>query len=811
MCCERAHAQAADALGANGTGPHGDAAVAFVLKRRADAEAAGDEILAVLDTDGAMLGPEGNFAARRFGRTHAASAATEIAAQVAALQSRARVDQQGAQPAPGRRRAAVALEALGDRADGVTLSAVDDSPQPLALGVVPVSERYAAESRSDLLARLTRHEPGGSGSVRCSLVADSDTSLDRLRRAAIDQLERGETPSVPGVAFAEAPVTGELAFMFTGAAAAYPGAGRELLLAWPELGDALAARLPEVADLARPLYGAGITTLDPRTQLTGCALVCQTHAEFSRTVLGLTPTAAIGLSSGETNSLLAFGVWRDLEAMLGEIEASGMYGEQLTGGCRVAAEDWGLGDQPAPWECWRITAPRAVVEGELAREPHAYMTIVQAPDDCVIGGDPAACRRVIDAIDGATAIPLGLDMVIHCSAMEPFADTWRSIHTRVVHPAPEVRFYTNAGNRAYVPTTEAAAQAITQQAVQPIDFPATILQAWEDGVRVFVEHGPRAILTTSIPKILGDRPHLAVALDPQERRGLRALTESVSKLWVHGLPVQIDTFEARLQQLRHQAAPASSENARKVTLPAHWPDVVSTPEPSTASTPSIPVSSTPHVSATAPSANGRASMPEIPESYQLMPAAPRYPAALAVPQREVVVAQQQTAPAAVARPAAVSDRSAVALNLVTSVSEAHSVYVERQAQAHASFLKMRSELLTAARRGSLTARTGADPDSAATCPGSGSAGGRRSGGAPAPDPARPRDHRPGEAAATRCTDPGRRAAARRHRRSRCGLAPSWKPLPAAASRRCSGRSSPSSTSTTVWCGCPNRRCCWPIG
>jgi len=86
---------------------------------------------------------------------------------------------------------------------------------------------------------------------------------------------------------------------------------------------------------------------------------------------------------------------------------------------------------------------------------------------------------------------------------------------------------------------------ITQQAVEPIDLPATILQAWEDGVRVFVEHGPRAILTGAIPKILGDRPHLAVALDSQERRGLRALAETVSKLWVHGLPVRIDAFDAR--------------------------------------------------------------------------------------------------------------------------------------------------------------------------------------------------------------------------------------------------------------------------
>ena len=380
---------------AGGMGPHGDAAVAFVLKRRADAEAAGDDIIAVVDTDGAARRPPTTTsAAERFGRTHAASAAIEIAARAEALRARVRVDQNGAQPAPGGTRTSIWLESLGGRADGVTLSAVGHRPRPLALGAVPLCERYAGDSRDEVVGRMKRHEPGGRGPVRCSVVADSETSLDTLRAAAIERLERGEAPSIPGVAFADAPTTGEVAFMFTGAAAAYPGAGRDLFLAWPELGDALAARLSGVGDLARPLYGAGITTLDPRTQLTGCALVCQAHAEFSRTVLGLAPTAAIGLSSGETNSLLAFGVWRDLEEMLGEIEASGMYGEQLTGSCRVAATDWGLGDQPAPWECWRITAPRAEIEAALAREPRAYMTIVQAPDDCVIGGDPAACKRV---------------------------------------------------------------------------------------------------------------------------------------------------------------------------------------------------------------------------------------------------------------------------------------------------------------------------------------------------------------------------------------------------------------------------------
>jgi len=242
MCCEPVHARASDALAAGESGPHGDAAVAFVLKRRVDAEAAGEEIIAVVDTEGVEAVADANFAAGRFGRTHAASAATEVAARAAALRARVRVDQSGAQPAPGGKRAAIWLESIGGRADGITVSAAAGSPEPLAVGTVPVSERYAGDGRGDLQDRLARREPGGNGPVRCSLVADGESTLEALRREAVRRLDRGETPAGIGVAFTDAPIAGELAFVFTGAAATYPGAGRDLLLAWPEIGDALAPR-----------------------------------------------------------------------------------------------------------------------------------------------------------------------------------------------------------------------------------------------------------------------------------------------------------------------------------------------------------------------------------------------------------------------------------------------------------------------------------------------------------------------------------------------------------------------------------------
>lgn len=663
MSCEPAHQHAAQGVGISAS--QADAAVAFVLKRLTDAVRDSERVIGVLGDAQCELAT-----GALSGHAHAAVGAVRMAEELLALEARVQVDGAGSQPAPGRLHGGIEVTSFSGAVDRVVFDGPDRS-RPSALAPPPVYARFAAANAEELRNCIEADAWGHDGGVRCALVAETASALEMLRERVLRQLKDGQTPAGPGVIYAASAMQGELAFAFTGAAAAYPGAGRELLLAWPEVGDALAVRHAGVGKIARSLYGADTKELPPRAQLTGCALVCQAHAEFSRSVLALNPTAAIGLSSGETNALLAFGVWRDLDAMLEEIDKSGLYGEQLTGACRSAARVWGRTEgDAAAWECWRIAAPRAVVEDALAGEPEAYMTIVQAEDDCVIGGAPDACRRVVDKAGRTRAMPLGLDMVVHCAAMEPFAETWRRIHTREVFEASNVRFYSNAENKAYTPTRQAAAQAITQQAREPIDFPKTVRQAWDDGVRIFVEHGPRAILGGAIAKILEGKPHLVVSLDATERRGLRALTENVFKLWAHQVDIELGAFDDRMDQLRADWQMTGS-TSRKLVLPAHPPDIVAVTEQEES------VAET------------------IVEAGQMMPEAPAQLARLYV--LDTGPPENSRSQARALTPA--SGRSAAAMRLISSVSETHSRYVEQQAAAHAAFLQTRARLVEAVSRG----------------------------------------------------------------------------------------------------------------
>ncbi|NWH09671.1 MAG: beta keto-acyl synthase [Alphaproteobacteria bacterium] len=565
-----------------------DGAVALVLKRVADAERDGDPILAVISCpedipDGVetrLSGPPASESevSSRLGHAHAASGLMVLAAGIAEIASGARVTKSGAAPwvTHGRQRS-LALEAFSfsGRMKIVRLdSHASGMSCPLLVPLeAPVMQTYAASSRAALAEAIAGGVEAQSGPCRLAIIGESIDALESARQQALANLREGEVPAGPSLFYGEGAIQGEIGFTFTGAAAAYPGAARDLMLAFPEIGDVLAQRHAGAPELASRLYDPSVSHFAPAVQLTSGAMVAQAHAIFTRQILRIAPQAAIGLSSGETNSLLAFGVWRDLDAMLGEIDVSGLYGEVLTGSCRAAAAYWGLPeDAPVAWKCFRLSVPVEAVEKALAGETRAYMTIIHADDDCVIGGEASACRRVVEQVGRSRAIDLGLDMIVHCPALSPFKEEWHRIHSRVSHPAPGVRFYTHAGNRAYVPTREAAADAITYQALNPIDFRKTLEAAYSDGVRVFIEHGPRGILTSATERILGERPFAAFALDRRERPGFTRLCETVLSLFAAGVPLSLDLFKARVLALYAAETPRAAK--RFIRFDAHPPDIV---------------------------------------------------------------------------------------------------------------------------------------------------------------------------------------------------------------------------------------------
>jgi len=744
LCCEPVHRAAAAALLPADRQLPGDAAVALVLKRLSDAERDGDAVYAVFRADNAQPprslapshAPAGRAAAAAghgveppelfgpdqaersltplFGHSHAASGLLHWAA--AAL-SVAAGRLPGGRAWLGERHAEVQVSALtGATWTGRLQAAPAASAAPELAGgwgaETPRLHVFRGASRAAILAQLDSvtaragaqlaRGPGSGvaaeagsaapGGACLVLVASDAVGLAARVQRAQRYLRSGAAAAPgaagPGVYFREAPVLGDVAWVFTAAGAAYAGMGAGVLRAFPNLSRRVAERFQTLSDSLGWALDTSPAAPKPTSaqRLWAASALSQIHAELTLNVLGLKPQAAIGYSSGESNSLFAFGVWRDLDAMREDFAATGLFEREIGGEFAAVSRAWGA---PASWAVWTVLAPLGRVRRLLEAEPRVRLAIIHHAGECVIAGEVAGCERVVAQIGAERCHPLEYNLAVHVPELEAVRESWLEVHRREVSPNPSVRIYSAAGCAAYTPSREACAQAIYQQARATLDFPRLIERAWQDGVRVFVEHGPGAACSGWIREILGARAAQAVIV-PLDRKGAGAapIFNAIAELIAAGISVAAGPWLAPEPGVWADASLAPTPGPRLV-LPPHpplvsWPPMEqSRPNQVMAPAPSLPSAIEPaRASRVAPRAPARAAA----AASAVAEAAPAAPSA-----RVVSAALQDAAGlGALVQPAAATASSGLAP--LAQVAQLHGAFLIQQAELHQRFMRLRSTL-----------------------------------------------------------------------------------------------------------------------
>ncbi|TCO55834.1 beta-ketoacyl synthase N-terminal-like domain-containing protein [Actinocrispum wychmicini] len=527
---EPVHRAAASELGLPST--PADGAVVLVLKRLADAERAIALVCPTLDDTPADLaiGDAGDFdPAALFGSPHAARGLLGVAAAALALQHRAapRMGRR-ADPRPAATTADVVTPVLGATPHRIRLRAA--AAEPWVSTRPPQVHLYSGTDRSDVLAGAE------NGPARLAVLARDSVHLASQLTAARKWLTEG-APRPDGVAFRETPLDGETAFVYTKGSAAYAGMGADLMLAFAPLADMAGA------ELAGWAYRGDGRPNDSLDQILGVGYLARLHTRISREILGVEPQAAIGYSSGESSALVALDVWTDPHALAADARASELFTHELGGELRAVRRYWSRsGITGERWGGFVVSADAERVRDLVQGEHAVHLTAICAPGTSVIAGEREACLAFVERLAPDGCAEIHYDLVAHAPEVTEVRDRWHALHRRPTTAAPGIRFYRGATGEWYYPTEESAADALTEQAISPVDFPAVIERAWQDGVRVFVEHGPAAQCTGWIRRILGDREHLAVALDGPRDAGLWQLSTVVAELAAAGVKVHIDAL-----------------------------------------------------------------------------------------------------------------------------------------------------------------------------------------------------------------------------------------------------------------------------
>ena len=363
-----------------------------------------------------------------------------------------------------------------------------------------------------------------------------------------------------------------IAMVYPGSGNHYLGMGRKLALRFPDIVDAMDRDTDQLQTQVRPWILTPWNTSwdtgwenDALLRLKSDPL----NMIFAQVVFGDLMTrilkqfavpahAIIGYSLGESAGLFAHGIWPDRGAMLRRMKTGGLFSNALGGPCQSLRQAWQVpDDQPIRWQVAVVNRAADVVRGMVDKNPYVRLLIVNTPDECVIGGLEASVAETIKAL-GCQAVYLDGVVTVHCDAAKPVAEAYRDLHLFPTTPKAGLTIYSCSRAEAYPVSMEAAADSIQKQAIEGFDFPRTVERAYDDGIRIFVEAGPRASCTRMIDRILEGRPHLAVAVNHSADDETTSLLRALAQLVAERVPLDLSALYADTVTAEHEPAHPSS-------------------------------------------------------------------------------------------------------------------------------------------------------------------------------------------------------------------------------------------------------------
>ncbi len=187
------------------------------------------------------------------------------------------------------------------------------------------------------------------------------------------------------------------------------------------------------------------------------------------------------------------------------------------------------------------------IEGVLKQYPKVSVANLNSPRQVVLAGPAAeiAKLRLVLQEQGLTAVPLPVSAAFHTPLIAFAQKAFASAVKSVKFQNAIIPVYTNVTAKQYPQEAQAIQTILESHLSNPVLFKQEIEHIYAAGGYCFVEFGPRKILTGLVQEILGDRPHMTVALNPSPQKNSdRALREAVVQLRVAGMPLKnLDPYQ----------------------------------------------------------------------------------------------------------------------------------------------------------------------------------------------------------------------------------------------------------------------------
>ncbi|QOV21812.1 PfaB family protein [Anabaenopsis elenkinii] len=351
----------------------------------------------------------------------------------------------------------------------------------------------------------------------------------------------------------------KIAFVYSGSFNAYVGIARYLFRVFPQIYDDLVNRgiYNRAANVEKLLYPRSLKKLSKRELETieqklidDPVALLEVEVYFTGFITAILkdyfqikPQSAFGYSLGETSMMFAQGIWTNFKQSSQNLNSSSLFKTRLAGCKDAVREYWGLSQKhnindENLWNNYVLLCPPSLVKEAIKSENRVYLTLINTPEEVIIGGDPQACQRVIQHLK-CNAYLTPLKHVIHCEPMRSEYDEIARINTLAIQEVKETIFYSAAEYEPITLESNAVGQNIAKGLCQELDFPRLVNRVYNDGSKIFIEVGVGSNCSRWISKILQDKEHFTVSLNRRGTDDHISIIRVLAKLLSHRVDMDL--------------------------------------------------------------------------------------------------------------------------------------------------------------------------------------------------------------------------------------------------------------------------------
>jgi acyl transferase domain-containing protein/NAD(P)H-dependent flavin oxidoreductase YrpB (nitropropane dioxygenase family)/NAD(P)-dependent dehydrogenase (short-subunit alcohol dehydrogenase family)/acyl carrier protein len=453
------------------------------------------------------------------------------------------------------------------------------SPEQLLDSIRSVDQLLAGGANPSLrdlaytLWQAARDDSTPKLAIVASSIEDLRPKLARVRQA----LERQEAISLNdpnGVYLIDRPLatSGKVAFLFPGQGSQYPGMLADLAMHFSEARESfesadrvLDGKFPQaLSAYIFPPPGFSVDEQRAHEQALKQTHIAQPALGASAMALlrlyealGVKPEMVAGHSYGEYVALCSAGV----------LSEETLY---LLSEARGRAINESSGEEPGTMAAVMEGAARV---GEVIQSIESvWVANLNAPRQTVISGTREGIALAVERLtnQGIQARPIPVACAFHTPIIAAAQRRLAGALSATEFAAPRLPVFSNTTAADYADDPDQIADLLAEHLIRPVRFSEEIQQMYVSGARLFVEVGPRSVLTGLTDQILGEQPHVAIASDVASRPSLVQLLHGLGQLAAHGVNVNLDRLFNQRSMTILKLDTLEAESQKNMASSAIW-------------------------------------------------------------------------------------------------------------------------------------------------------------------------------------------------------------------------------------------------